>query len=278
MPKARSPIISIAKYTLLDQVRQKSFIIMLIICALSILLFRSCAQGSFMMNGQALDADSIIRLVSKAIFHVIAAGAILLAALLSMRVFQRDREEGMQTCILSKPVTRRHYVAGKILGLWALSMSFMFILHGIVFIIVSINMKLVLPEYLLASLICSVNLLFAVVAVLLFSLWMPDIAAFLCVMGIGIVSTVADGILAMSRSPMGQAMMQRSVAQSDLTAGQVIYYLWPKLSGVQQIGSSLIGREGFQGFLSVYPLINLLLYILILGAFLFLRFENEDII
>jgi ABC-type transport system involved in multi-copper enzyme maturation permease subunit len=278
MPKARSSIISIAKYTLMDQVRQKSFIIMFVICALSILLVRSCSQGGFMVNGQALDADAIIRVVSKVISHIIAAGAMLLAALLSMRVFKRDRDEGMQSCILSKPVTRWQYVAGKILGLWVLSVIFMFILHSIVFIIVSINLKVVMPEYLIASLLCSFNLLFVVVAVLLFSLLMSDIIAFLCVMGIGIVSFVADGIFAMSQSQMGQAMMQQSGSSSDLSGWKFIYYLWPKLSGIQQVASSLIDREGFHGFLSIYPFINVLIYALILGALLFWRFRNEDII
>lgn len=278
MPKACSPIIRIAKYTLTDEVRQKSFIIMFVICALAILLMRGCYSGNFMVNGQALDADTIIRVMSKAIFHMTAAGAMLLVALLSMRVLKRDRDEGMQSCILSKPVTRPQYVAGKILGLWALSMIFMFILHSIVLIIASITLKVVMPEYLLASLLCSFNLLFVVVAVLLFSFLMPDIIAFLCVMGIGIISFVADGIFAISHSPMGQAIMQQSGPPSDLTGWKVAYYVWPKLSGIQQFSSSLISGEGVRGFLSIYPFINILIYILILGAVLFWRFRNEDII
>ena len=278
MPKALPPIIKIAKYTLTDEVRQKSFIIMFIVCAIFILLIRSCYQGNFMVNGQALDADTVIRIVSKVIFHVIAAGAMLLAALLSMRVFRRDRDEGMQSCVLSKPVTREQYVAGKILGLWVLSTFFMFILHAIIFLTVSINLKVIMPEYLIASLLCSFNLFFVVVAILLLSLLMPDIIAFLCVMGIGIVSFVADGIFAMSRSPMGQAMMQQPGSPSDLTGWKVVYYLWPKLSGIQQVASSLISDEGSQGFGSVYPIINILIYGLILGTLLFRRFRNEDII
>ena len=278
MSKARSSIINIAEYTLMDQVRQKSFIMMFVMCALFILLVRNCSQGDFMMNGQALDHDAIVRVVLKAVFHIIAAGTMFLAALLSMRVFKRDRDEGMQSCILSKPITRRQYVAGKILGLWILAVVFMFILHSIVFIIVSINLKVVTPEYLVASLLCSFNLLFVIVAVLLFSLLMPDIIAFLCVMGIGIVSFVADGIIAMSRSQMGQAMMQQSDAASDVSRWKVIYYLWPKLSGIQQVASSLISREGIQGFLFIYPFVNILIYSLILGALLFWRFRHEDII
>ncbi len=278
MPKALPPIIRIAKYTLTDEVWQKSFVVMFVICAIFIFLIRGCYQGNYMVNGQVLDAGTIIRAVSKVTFHVIAAGVMLVTALLSMRVFRRDRDDGMQSCILSKPIARWQYVAGKILGLWALSIIFMFILHSIVFITTSINLKVIMPEYLIASLLCSFNLLFVVVAVLLLSLLMPDIVAFLCVIGIGIIGFVADGIFAISHSQMAQTMIQQPGSLPDLTGWNIVYYLWPKLSGTQQFASSLIGSEGFQGFVSIYPLINVLIYVLILGALLFWRFRNEDII
>ncbi len=278
--KALPPIIRIAKYTLADEVQQKSFVIMFIICAIFVFLIRGCYQGNYLVNGRLLDAETVVRSVSKVTFHIIAAGVMLITALLSMRVFRRDRGDGMQSCILSKPVARWQYVVGKIIGLWALSALFMFTLHSVVFLITSINLKVVMPEYLIASLLCSFNLLFVVVAVLFLSLLMPDIVAFLCVMGIGIVGFVADGISAISHSQMAQAMMQQPGAhsQSDLTWWKVTYYLWPKLSGVQQLASLLIGSEAFPGSGSIYPLINVLLYCLILGALLFWRFKNEDIV
>jgi len=279
-PKALPPIIRIAKYTLVDEVRQKSFVILFAVCAIFVFLMRGCYQGNYMVNGQFLDAATVAGALSKVTFHVIGAGAMIIAALLAMRVFRRDRDEGMQSCILSKPIARWQYVMGKVMGLWALSVLFMFILHGIVFLITSINLKVAMPEYLMASLLCSFNLLFVVVAVLLLSLLMPDIVAFLCVMGIGIVGFVADGIAAISQSPMAQAMMQQpgAHAQPDLTWWKVVYYLWPKLSGTQQWASSLIGGEAFLGFWSLYPLINVLLYCLILYALLFRRFGKEDIV
>ncbi len=277
--KALPPIIRIAKYTLADEVRQKSFVIMFAICAIFSFLIRGCYQGNYLVNGQLLDHETVVRVVSNTTFHIITAGVMLLIALLSMRVFRRDRADGMQSCILSKPITRWQYVMGKIIGLWILSVLFMFILHSIVFLMTSINLKVVMPEYLIASLLCSINLLFVVIAVLLLSLMMPDIVAFLCIMGIGVVGFVADGISAISHSQMAQVMMQQgNYPQSDLTWWKVIYYLWPKLSGVQQLASLLIGSEVFHGFRSIYPLINVLLYCLILGALLFWRFRNDDIV
>jgi ABC-type transport system involved in multi-copper enzyme maturation permease subunit len=278
MPKALPPIIRIAKYTLTDEVQQKSFVIMFVICAIFVFLVRGCYQGNYMVNGQVLDAGIVVRAVSTVIFHVIAAGVMLVTALLSMRVFRRDRDGGMQSCILSKPIARWQYIVGKTLGLWVLSIIFMFFQHSIVFIITSINVKVFMPEYLIASLLCSFNLLFVIVAVLILSLLMPDIVAFLSVMGIGIVSFVGDGISAISHSQMAQVMIQQPDLQPDLTWWKVVYYLWPKLSGTQQFASSFIGSEGSHGFGSIHPLINVLIYCFILGALLFWRFRNEDII
>jgi ABC-type transport system involved in multi-copper enzyme maturation permease subunit len=278
--KAFPPIIRIAKYALIDDVRQKSFVIMFLICAMGVFLIRGCSQGNYMVNGQYLDAGTVVGALSKVTFHIIGAGVMIIAALLSMRTFRRDRNEGMQSCIFSKPIARWQYVVGKIIGLWALSVLFMFVLHGIICLITSISLKVFMPGYLVASLLCSVNLLFVVIAVLLFSLLMPDIVAFLCVLAIGIVGFAADGIAAVSQSRMAQMMMQQSGAhpQSDVTWWKVVYYVWPKLLGVQQSASSLFGSEPFHGFGPIYPLINVLLYCLILGALLFLRFRNEDIV
>jgi ABC-type transport system involved in multi-copper enzyme maturation permease subunit len=232
-----------------------------------------------MVNGHHLDTGIVVRALSKVTFHIIGAGVMVIAALLSMRIFRRDRNEGMQSAVLSKPIARWQYVTGKILGLWALSVLFMFILHGIVFLLTSIDLNIFMPEYLVASLLCSVNLLFVIIAMLLLSLLMPDIVAFLCILGIGIVGFVADGIAAASHSQIAQAMVMQpgSHPQSNMAWWKVVYFLWPKLLGVQQLASSLIESESAHKFGPIYPLINVFLYSLILGVLLFKRFSSEEI-
>jgi MFS family permease len=84
--KALPPIKRIAKYTLIDEVQQRSFVVMFVICAICVFLVRGCYQGNYMVNGQALDAATIIRTLSKATFHVIGAGVMVITALLSMRI------------------------------------------------------------------------------------------------------------------------------------------------------------------------------------------------
>ena len=278
--KSLPPITRITKYTLIDEVQQRSFVVMFVICAICVFLVRGCYQGNYMVNGQALDPGTIVKTLSKATFHVISTGMMVIAALLSMRIFRRDRNEGVQSCILSKPIARWQYVMGKILGIWLLSVLFMFILHSIVFLITSINLNVFMPGYLVASLLCSINLLFVVITVLLLSLLMPDIVAFLCVLGVGIVGFVADGIAAASHSQIAQAIVQQSGGhpRSDLTWWKVVYFFWPKLLGVQQLASSLIESDSSHGFGPTYPLMNVLFYCLILGALLFKRFRTEDIV
>ena len=276
-PKANSIVLTIAMYAFVDEVRQKSMIVLFILSTLSVFLLRQCYKGDYMVNGQALSADAIALTLSKVAFHVIAAGAMFIAALLTMRVYKRDRDEGMLSCILSKPIDRWQYVTGKILGLWALSVLFMFILHSIVFFISSLSVKTLASAYLIAFLICSLNLLFVILAVFLLSLMLPDIAAFLCAVGIGIVSLTLNGIYSFSQSQMGQAMMQQSMDHGPFgfTWWNVIYYLWPNVFGTQYFATSLIGNEGHA---SMNPLINVLLYCLILAVLLFWRFRKEEIV
>ncbi|MDQ5985288.1 MAG: hypothetical protein CSYNP_00996 [Syntrophus sp. SKADARSKE-3] len=274
----KNPILKIAKYVLTDEARQKSFIVIFILCALFVFLVRGCYQGHYEVNGQLLDGKSIIEIISKITFQIIAAGAMFVAALLSMGVLRHDRENGMQAAILSKPLTRRQYISGKILGLWALSFLFMLVLHTVLFVITSVNMGMIMPQYLMASLLCSFNLLFVVIAVCLFSLLMPDIAAFLSAIGIGLAGFAADGIHAVSQSPMGQMMMQQDAyTKTGVSLWDVLYYGWPKISGLQRLAASMISEEGFSSMGGLYPLINIFLYCLILGYLLYRRFDRIDI-
>lgn len=276
-----SPIRRIAEFTIADELQQKSITVTFFICALLIFLMRGCYQGNYVINGQALGEEVIAWQVSRVIFHVITAGAMLTAALLVMRIFSRDREAGIQACILSKPIDRRQYILGKVLGLWFLSFLFMFILHGIVFVIASLQTHTPAFSILAASLICSFNLLFVVLAVLLLSLHVADIAAFLFTTGIIVAGWVADVIFHLSQSGLAQASMPQhgAPALSGITWQKVLYYAWPKVWGVEQWASSFVGIGDLRGMEtgSLYPVANILCYLIILWFLLYQRFKNEDI-
>ncbi len=278
MPKAIAPVIRVARYTFADEIRQRSVAILFVVFAAFIFLVRGCYHGHYVVNGQELDPETVIRLGAKATFHVIAVGVMLLTALLSMRAFRRDREDGMQTCILSRPVTRRQYVTGKILGLWSLTSLFMLVLHAIMFVVTSIGLKVVLPGYLPASLLCTANLFFIVTTVLLLSLWMPDIVAFFCMLGIGLTGLVADVIFALRHSDIAQAMMQQDGLPAAPAGWDAFFYAWPKLAAAQQAASSMIVWEGAFRLGIVFPFFNVLVYGLIFAALAVWCFRRQEII
>ncbi len=274
------PVLKIAKYTVADEVRQRSLIVIFIMCALGVFSLRGCYRGQYMVDGQALAAEAIARQVSNIAFHLIAAGAMFITALITMRAFRSDRASGMQSSILSKAIDRRQYVAGKVLGFWSLSFIFMFTLHTLVCLLASIKMQTFLPVYLVASLLCSVNLLFVILAVLLASLFLPDIVAFLGVLGSVAAGWIADVFHRLSHTPMTQAMLQQAggATPPDLTWGKMVYYLWPKIASTQQWTISQVENVAWQGAGSLYPLLNVLLYCLLLAILLVRHFQKEEIV
>lgn len=271
------PVVSIAKYTFMDDVRQRGFLVMFAILAAIVLLSRGCYQGDYMVNGRPVDTGMVVGSISQATFHMVVVGTMLITALLSMRLLKRDRDEGMQALILSKPITRSQYMLGKVLGIWFLSSLFMASLHFIVFLIASVTLGTVKPGYLVASLLASSNLLFVVIAVLLLTLLMPDILAVLMVIGVGVIGLVGDGLYALGQSQTALAIVQQSGARlpSGETFWRVIYYVWPKLTGAERFAASFV--DGSFSLRSAYPLINILLYCLILGFLLLLKFRRQEI-
>jgi len=171
MKKTGVTIAAIAWWTIIDEFRQRSVLILFAACAAFLFVTRGCYQGSYVVNGEALDAATI---VSQATFHVVAAGVMMLAALMAMRIFKRERDDGTQAYLLSRPIARWHYLAGKVAGLWLGSTASMLALHGVLCLMAFLSAHAVSPGYLTASLLCSVNLLLVVLAVMALSLWIPD--------------------------------------------------------------------------------------------------------
>jgi len=182
MKKTCATIATLCWWTIIDEFRQRSVVIFFAACAAFMLVMRGCYQGSVVVNGTALDAAT---LVSHATFHVVAAGVMMIAALMAMRIFKRERDDGTQAYLLSRPIAREHYLAGKVAGLWLGSAASMLALHGVLCLMIFLNAYAVVPGYLTASLLCSVNLLLVVLAVMALSLCLPEFLAFLAILGVG---------------------------------------------------------------------------------------------
>jgi ABC-type transport system involved in multi-copper enzyme maturation permease subunit len=268
---------TLAWWTITDEFRQRSVVIFFAACAAFMFVIRGCYTGSYVVNGEALDAATI---VSQATFHVVAAGVMMIAALMAMRIFKRERDDGTQAYLLSRPIARWHYLAGKVAGLWLGSAASMLALHGVLFLMAFLNAHAVIPGYLTASLLCSVNLLLVVLAVMALSLWLPDFLAFLAILGVGVVSFIGHGVEAAAQNPMVQSALQQSGAQGahGFPWWKAAWILWPKLGGLQVAASSLIGSESFSAGALVNPLVNVVVFCCVLGALCYIGFSREEIV
>jgi ABC-type transport system involved in multi-copper enzyme maturation permease subunit len=271
-------LLHIIGHTVFDQVRQKSFMVIFIICGFIVLGIKNCYQGDYTINSQHVEGAMVALGVSKAMSGVVATVAMIIAALFSMRILKRERDDGTQSTILSKPVSRHEYVLGKMTGLWIVTFLFMFVLHAVIFTIGFVKTGEAMPGFLLASLLCSIDILFVVSFVMLLSLYLPDFACFIIVSAIGVFGYIGDGIYSVSQSKMVQEVFTGNASQlPDISVWKIVYFALPKLSTVQFFASSFISNEPFDYAGPIHPMINIVLYCIVsIGLLLFL-FRKQDV-
>ncbi len=264
-------LIRISVITINDQMRQKSFYLLLAIAIVFVLLIRGCYQGDYSVNGRQVDNVSVAWYASLMVFHVIAAGMLLMASMLSMGIFSRDRDDGSMVMFLSHSVDRWQYVLGRILGTWVLSTAFMFILHLAIFLIALANTGGMITGYLTSSLLCSVNLLYIIVLTCFLSLFLPNIMAAIFTLGIIGISFISDGAY--------QAMQSEQIRQLIYSENHASLWriLYPKVYMLQHYASTLITNNDFVGMSPTYVWGNIVFYIGVLAAAVLWRFYNSEI-
>jgi ABC-type transport system involved in multi-copper enzyme maturation permease subunit len=271
-------LLRIIRHTIFDQVRQKSLIVIFIICGFFVLGIKNCYQGNYTINNQQVDGAMVALGVSKAMFSIVATVAMMIAALFSMRIIKRERGDGTQSAILSKPVSRYEYIIGKSAGLWIVTLVFMFALHAIIFAIGFVNTGEAMPGYLLASLLCSIDILFVVCFVMLLSLYLPDFACFIIVSALGLFSFIGDGIYSVSQNRMVQDAVAGNASRlPDISVWKIVYFASPKISTVQLFASSFISNESFDYAGPIHPMINIVLYCTVSIGLLLLLFRKQDV-
>ncbi len=264
-------LIKISFLTIRDQMHQKSFYLLLAIGVLFVLLVRSCYHGDYSVNGQQVDSVSLAWHASLFAFHFIAAGMFLMTSMLSMSLFSRDHDDGTMVLFLSRSVDRWQYALCRIVGLWVLSAAFMFVLHLTIFLIVLANTGGMIAGYLTASLLCSVNLLFAVALTCLLSLYLPNFIAAIFTLGIIGISFISYG----AHQAMQSELVQRMVTgETHASLWRIIY---PKVYKLQHYASTLISNNEFEGMGPMYTWFNIVLYTVVLTAAVLWGFYRREI-
>lgn len=264
-------LIRISVITIKDQMRQKSFYLLLAIAVVFVLLIRGCYQGDYSVNGRQVDNVSVAWHASLILFHVIAAGMFLMTSMLSMAIFSRDRDDGSMVMFLSHSVDRWQYVLGRIAGIWVLSTAFMFILHLTIFLIVLANTGGMITGYLTASLLCSVNLLFAIVLTCFLSLFLPNVMAAIFTLGIIGISFISDGVY---RAMQSELIRQMISSENHASLWRILF---PKVYMLQHYASTLITNNALDGMSATYVWLNIVFYTGALATAVLWRFYRSEI-
>ena len=256
-----------------DQMRHKSFYVLLGLSILFILTIRGCYDSGYMINGQMVDGATVAFHVSKIVFHLIAAGMFLMVSMLSMKIFSRDHKDGSMILFLSRSVVRWQYVLGRITGTWALCLVFMFILHLTIFLTVWLKTGTIISGYLTASLVCSINLLFVIACVCFLSLFMPDFISAFFTMGVLFVGFISDGGYQFINSDI-----VRFAVPSSTNGGPALWrVLYPKVFMLQAYADAIISKSEFHNMGPFHPLLNLTFYILLIMMLMLGCFNRKGI-
>ncbi len=260
-------------YTLADLMNRRSLYVALALCILFVLMLRGCFRGSIMINGQEVDPLIIARHVSTAAFHLIACGSLLFTCLLSVRLLGRDLQDGTSVMLLSRPVRRVEYLAGRIGGVWIISCLFMLLLHLSVVVLSLLRSGAALPAYMPASLVCCVNLLFLTVLVCMLSLLLPDFLAAFTALLLTAVSFISESVFQVMRGEL----LQTALGTDIETPVSFWRSLFPKIAGLQVYASSLINDETYRSMGPIPPAVNVLLYTALFTGLLLWRYHYEEI-
>ncbi len=266
-------VLKITAYTLRDQLRHKSVYVLFGISILFILLIRGCYDGRYTVNGRMVDNQAIAWHVSKTVFHLIAGGMYLMAAMISMKLFSRDREDGSMVLFLSRSVFRREYVLGRVTGTWLLCLVFMLLLHLTIFLTAWSKTGTFIPAYPVASLVVSINLLFVIACVSLLSLFMPDFISAMFTMGILLIGFISDGGHRILTSDLVRAAAP-SMVDSEPALWRMLY---PKVFMVQAYADSLLSNSPFHNMGSVHPILNIAIFILLIMVSVLAAFDRKEI-
>ncbi len=260
-------------YTMRDQMRPKSFYVLLGLSILFVLTIRACYDGGYTVNGKMVDNATVAWHVSKIVFHLISAGMFLMAAMLSMKIFSRDHTDGSIVLFLSRSVFRWQYVLGRVTGTWALCLVFMFILHLTIFLTVWAKTGTIISGYLTASLVCSINLLFVIACVCFLSLFMPDFISAIFTMGVLFVGFISDGGYQIFNSDI-----VRSAVPSSINLGPAVWrVLYPKVFMVQAYADAIISKSEFHNMGPFHPLLNLSFFILLIMTLMLSCFNRKEL-
>jgi ABC-type transport system involved in multi-copper enzyme maturation permease subunit len=263
-------ILLIAVYTLRDEIRRKTLVLMLLVSFGCILLGRGCAHSSLMVNGENLGAGLVRQSLGLLFFNFLVITMFTLTGLLAMQTLSREIRRGSALIFLAHALSRRQYLLGKVAGLFLLCGGFLAALSFIFYFSTRAQLGFSLPAVLAGCATLLLGILFLVLLVFWLTLWLPPLLAAVTAGLVYAVSLFHD---------FAGAFAALSQGQPGLTATPSLWdWVWPQLGGLQVMVSSwILGQGGYQHPGPLPPPLNLGIYSVLLFAALQWQFGKKDL-
>lgn len=274
--KSFSNIFKVAKFSLSDELHQKSLYIFIGISILLIVALRGCFNGEYFVNGSKVDTVSAGWHASIAIFHFFVMAGMFVGSVLAMRSIRHDQETGLLVMVMSKSVHRWEYVVGKILAIWIISTSFMFLLHLTVYLLMWSKTGGRIPNYLTASLLGSLSILCVISLTTVLSILVTEIVALLGVALIAIVSYISDSVYALTQVPAVKSLLNQT-GNSAVQNIALWKKVWPKFGESHRCLDAFIKEDSFTAMTMIHPLLNISIYAIMSLALLLFIFQRREI-
>jgi ABC-type transport system involved in multi-copper enzyme maturation permease subunit len=225
--------------TFLKELRSKTLIFIFLATTASIVLGHLILSA--MNNDLAANGSAGLSLVGVNIlsvnFKILNTISFFIASVFGVSVFRSDFQNNIIYQYLTFPISRTEYFFSRVVGCWALVMSYYLYAYVLSTVLFSLAFKnfVFTTGHLIGFLVLSFYLLLVIFISIFFSLIMNKIGALFSTFACSIIALISYGTY--SKIPYAESLSQLSFFK---ILGIIFYFLYPRISFLDEVSSSFI--------------------------------------
>lgn len=259
-------LLAIARIETRECLRSKSIYVIFVLMLSFILLNRGCTMGNSPVTSTILSQHAQQNLPVSIAFHIISFWSMVLCGLIASSVLPKELEEKKLIMVLSRPVKRSVFLAGKMFAVFFLSSLSFFLFISIFFVFRYLDGGYINPKIIPASFIFQLNIILMTLGGFFSSLLLPRMLAPLAGLFVYMMSFAIE-------IPFYFNRLRLIWEPSALL--QTVHRLFPRVGEVQFLCGSLMNSlPAMKEF--IVPVSNVLLYSLILWLLVVFIFNRKQ--
>jgi len=247
----------LARESLRDAARRRIVPAVVVLCLLTLGSINSCTTCDTQITTNGMESSSldVLGWIGVSVMGVLAVWSVILAGMLASDHLSASLEDGSGLLLLARPVSRRQFVVARLAGTLVIAQSAVIIMMGGAAGMLSVRGDLVVWPSLLAVFATLVNCLTVAALAMLFSLFLPRIVTFLCVVG-GVGWTAIANLMSASGLELGIiGGLLNGFGPPILSGVMMPLAVWSGQAGNWAAGLDVVFRLGLWAFASVSSLL-----------------------